>query len=169
MKYAFVFGSSAFIVPNGVISYADGENVRQVLRIQSIYHDNQPNSFLSVDLNIKDDKGNQVILAGSEKEFGSLFNVEGKRDSVKVFKDDGSLLVQVHQLDDVSAMSLEHNITAEFEVNMPLAAIRITGDFMVENLHIRAENEKLYVNENGYATSALAGDHLRFTAAGVDL
>lgn len=169
MKYAFVFGSSAFIVPNGVISYADGENIKQILRIQSIYHDTQPNSFLSVDLNIKDDKGNQVILAGSDKEFGSLFNVESKRDSVKILNGDGSTLIHIHQLDDVSAMSLEHNITAEFEVNMPLAVIRITGDFMVEDLHILAENEKLYINDNGYATSALAGNHLRFTAAGVDL
>lgn len=169
MKYSFVFGTSAFIVPNGVISFADGENIRQVLRVQSIYHDTQPNSFLSVDLNITDDKGNQVVLAGSEKEFGSLFRVESRRDSVKVLKDDGSVLIHIHQLDDVSAMSLEHNITAEFEVNMPLAVIRITGDFMVEGVHIIAENEKLYVNEQGYATSALAGNHLRFTAGGIDL
>lgn len=169
MKYAFVFGTSAFIVPNGVISYADGENIKQVLRIQSIYHDTQPNSFLSVDLNIKDDKGNQLILAGSDREFGSLFKVESHRDNVKVLKDDGSVLIHIHQLDDESAMSLEHNITAEFEVNMPLAVIRITGDFMVEDVHVIAENEKLYVNDDGYATSALAGNHLRFTAQGIDL
>ena len=169
MKYAFVFGTSAFIVPNGVISYADGENIKQVLRIQSIYHDTQPNSFLSVDLNIKDDKGNQLILAGSNREFGSLFKVESHRDSVKVLKDDGSLLIHVHQLDDEAAMSLEHNITAEFEVNTPLAVIRITGDFMVEDVHVIAENEKLFLNDDGYATSALAGNHLRFTANGIDL
>jgi len=64
-------------------------------------------------------------------------------------------------------MGLEHNITAELEVNMPVVVIRVNGDFMAENLHILGENEKLFINDDGYATSALAGNSLRFTADGV--
>jgi hypothetical protein len=169
MKYAFVFGSSAFVVPNGVISYADSNHIKEILRIQSIYHDNKSGSVLSIDLDITDNKGNEVKLIANKKEFGSLFTVQQERDSVKVLNSDGSLLIQVHQLDDKSAMSLEHNITAEFEVNMPLAVIRISGDFMAHGIRVIAENEKLYVNNEGYATSAMAGNHLRFTAAGIDL
>jgi len=53
---------------------------------------------------------------------------------------------------------------------MPLAVIRVTGEFFVDQLHIRAENEKLLINENGYATAALAGDNdLKFTSQGVVL
>jgi len=48
--------------------------------------------------------------------------------------------------------------------------IRISGDFVTEGLHISAENEKLFINDNGYATSALAGKgNLQFTEAGVIL
>jgi len=55
-------------------------------------------------------------------------------------------------------------------VNTPVVVIRITGDFKLGDLHISAENEKLFVNNIGYANSALAGNkHLEFTAAGVML
>ncbi len=67
-------------------------------------------------------------------------------------------------------MSLEHNIVAELEVHAPIVVIRITGEFILGDLHIRAENEKLLVNNNGYATSAMVGkNQLVFSAEGVVL
>jgi hypothetical protein len=168
MKYAFILGTSAYIVPHGVISYADHEKANQILKINSIYHDNEPNSFLSIDLDIKDTKGNGVILNGN-KALGTGVKVLEERNSVKVLDVDGTVIIHVHQLDDEAALSLQLNISVELERNAPVVAIRVFGDFMTHDLHISAENEKLFINDDGYATSALAGNDLRFTASGVVL
>jgi hypothetical protein len=166
MKYAFVMGSSAFIVPNGVIRYADEDNTTEILRINSLWHDNVPNSIFSIDLDIKDKNGNGVIVSNNQA-LGTGVRVIADGKSVQVLDEKGVNIIKVIQMDDHTAMSLEHNITAEFEVNMPLAAIRIFGEFYTHNLHILAENEKFYINDDGYATSALAGTDLRFTPAGM--
>lgn len=168
MKYAFIFGTSAFIVPQAVIVAANEDITKQILHVHSLYHNNNPESFFSINLDIRDAAGNYIRLTGNQAESEGSYKVETTKDSVKVLNADGSLLIHVHQLDDKTAMNLEHNITAEFEVNMPLAVIRIKGDFMAEDIHVIAENEKLWVNEDSWATSALASDGpLRFTAKGV--
>jgi hypothetical protein len=169
MKYAFVLGTSAFIVPHNAIYYGDKENSKEFLRINSIYHDNAPGSFLAINLNIKDTDGKPVVVHENQPVPGAPYSVQKEQNSVKVLRADSSLIIHIHQLDDDAAMGLEHNIVAELEVNMPVVVIRIFGEFLVDSLHVSAENEKLYINHNGYATSALAGEHLLFTADGVVL
>ena len=168
MKYAFVMGSSAFIVPNGVIRYADEDINNDILRVNSLWHDNEPGSVFSIDLDIKDKHGNGVVISNNQA-LGTGVRVVADGKSVQVLDETGVNIIKVIQMDDATAMSLEHNITAEFEVNMPLAAIRIFGDFYTHGLHIHAENEKFYINDDGYATSALAGNELKFTPAGMML
>ncbi len=64
MKYAFVIGSSAFIVPGNAVSFADHESEKDFLKINSIYHD-LPNArdepFLEIDLDIHDMDGTAVF------------------------------------------------------------------------------------------------------------
>jgi len=173
MKYAFVIGSNAFIVPRGAVSFADHEYAKEFLKINAIYHDvaasaEQP--YLDIDLDIKDLDGTPVTMQGNKLVSAAPYTVEKERDSIRILRADGTLIIQVHQLHDDAAMSLEHNIVAELEVHAPIAVIRISGEFMVNGLHIRAENEKLFINDNGYATSAMVGkNELRFTSAGVVL
>jgi hypothetical protein len=170
MKYAFIIGSNAFIIPTGVISYSGPSGLMEILRIRSIYHDNEPGSFLSVDLAISDMTGAAIKLINNEPEISFDFKIVKERDSIKILRPDGGMIIHVHQLDTDSAMALEHNITAEFEVNAPIVVIRIYGDFKAGDLNISAENEKLFINDNGYATSAMTGSNqLQFTAAGVVL
>jgi hypothetical protein len=173
MKYAFVIGSNAFVVPSRVISYADNEEEKEFLRINSIYHDLPPpakESHLDIDLDIKDIDGTPVLMLANLSLDEAPYTVKKKRDSIQVLRADGSLIIHVHQLDDNAAMGLEHNITAELEVNTPIVVIRINGEFMTGKLHISAENEKLFINGNGYANSVLAGvNQLKFTTDGVTL
>lgn len=170
MKYAFIIGTSAFIVPDGVISYADAEHSKEIIKIRSIYHDNEPGSMLSIDADIEDMDGNSIKIIDNDVETNSVFTVKIERNYIKILRPDGSIVLHVHQLDDHSAMQLEHYITAEFTVHAPVVVIRISGEFETEGLHILAENEKLFINDNGYATSALAGKGgLLFTQAGVVL
>ena len=169
MKYAFIIGTNAFIVPHGVISYGDADHSKEIIRIRSIYHDTEPQSFLSVDLDIKDKDGHEIKLMGNKAMNASIYTIQSEQNSVKVFKSDGSLIIHVHQIDDEAAMGLQLNIVSELEVNAPVVAIRIYGEFMAGDLHISGENEKLYINDNAYATSALAGEKLKFTEEGVAL
>jgi hypothetical protein len=169
MKYAFIMGSSAFVVPNGVINYSDGNFSKEILRVKSIYHDDVPGSHLSVDLDIDEPDGNNIRIINNVAEQCVGCQVTIERNRIKVLKADGTIIINIQQMDDESAMALQHNIVAELEVNMPIAVIRIFGDFKAGGLNISAENEKLFVNDNGYATSALAGKELQFTAAGVVL
>ena len=173
MKYAFVSGSNAFVVPSKVVVYNDGQEDKEFLRINSIYNKAAPaaeDSSLDIDLNIKDTNGTPIILISNKPVTNLPYTIETEHNAVRVLKEDGSMVIQILQLDEESAMDLEHNIVAELEVNFPVVVIRITGRFMLGELLVRAENEKLLINDNGYATSALAGkNQLRFTTEGVVL
>ena len=172
MKYAFVIGSSAFIVRGKTISTGEQGNWRHFLRINSVSQGGPgPNdSHLDIDLDVKDTDGTAVTVLSNKPVTGAPYSIVTEPDSVKILRLDGTPIIHVQQLDYDTAMALEHNIVAEFEVHAPVAVIRISGEFFVDRLHIRAQNEKLLINENGYATSALAGENdLKFTAEGVVL
>ena len=173
MKYAYIIGTSAFIVPSKVITYVSEGEEKEFLRINSVYHDQDPKageSFLECDLDIKTLDGRPITLVANKAVTGAPYKIITEKDSVQVLKADGDTIISIHQLDDESAMSLEHNITAELEVNAPIAVIRIFGEFMLGSLYIKAENEKLFINHNGYANSVQAGkNQLQFTTEGVSL
>jgi hypothetical protein len=168
MKYAYIIGTNAFIVPSRVIGYSDNGEEKEFLRVNSIYHNLPPKaeqSVLDIDLNIKDTDGTAINIVLNNLQAGSPFSIKKEHDSIQVLRPDGSTVIQVHQLDDDAAMDLEHNITAELEVHAPVVVIRIFGDFILGDIHISAENEKLFVNDNGYANSAMIGkNQLVFTA-----
>lgn len=170
MKYAFLIGSSAFVVRGKTISYGEEGNWKSFLRINTVSQGgvNSAGQSLNIDLNIKDTDGTPVTIISNKPVTGAPYTIKTTQDSIDILRLDGSTIIHIHQLDNNSAMALEHNIVAELEVNMPVAVIRISGEFYVDSLHIRAENEKLLINDNGYATSALAGENdLKFTSAGV--
>jgi len=173
MKYAYIIGSNAFIVPGSSVIFEDQGYGKEFLKINSIYHDLAPTAeptFLDIDLDIKAVDGTPVFMLANKTVINTHFTIETERDSVHVLNTDGSTIIHVHQLSDDAAMELEHNIVAELEVHAPIVVIRITGEFMTGDLHILAENEKLYINENGYATSAMVGkNQLKFTPEGVVL
>ncbi|WP_426671093.1 hypothetical protein ACPPVU_07635 [Mucilaginibacter sp. McL0603] len=171
MKYAFILGSNSYIVPGNTLIYSHNGEAIDFLSITSIYHDRpagQGITALAVDLDIKDIDGNPLKLQANNGENTSLFKITEDRDRLLVTKPDGTTVIDVHQLDDVSAMKLEHNIIAELEVHSPVAVIRIRGNFMINDLHIEIDNEKVFVNGNSYANSTLAGKtNLQFTDEGV--
>ena len=173
MKYAYIIGSNAFVVPSKVVGYTDNGEKKEFLRINSVYHyDSRHNEqpVLDCDINITDVDGTPINVVANKLVNASSHKITLMYDSVMISRADGSVVIHVHQLDEESAMSLEHNITAELEVNMPVAAIRIFGDFKLGHLHILAENEKLFINGDGWGNSVLGGvNQLMFTDEGVVL
>jgi len=173
MKYAFILGSNSFIVPGNTLVYSDHGQTIDFLRITSIYHDRpagQGESSLTIDLDIKDTDGSEIKLESNKPIQTAKADIAEHRDRLHITRADGTTIIDVHQLDDVSAMRLEHNIIAELEVHSPVAVIRVRGSFMVNDLHIEIDNEKLFVNGNSYANSTLAGKlNLQFTNTSVVL
>lgn len=171
MKYAFIMGSNVYVVPSNTISFTDNEGTHRFLRIISLHHHtptDQKRTVLTIDADIKDNEGHIIRLAGNKPEEAPAYDILEQTDRVLVTKPDGTTVLDVHQLDEKTAMGLEHNISAELEVNMPFTAIRLRGDFVLGNLHIEIDNEKLFIGKDSYGNSALAGkDDLKFSDAGV--
>lgn len=160
MKYAFIMGSNSFIVPGNTLVYSDHDQIINFLRINSVYHDRpaeQGPTALLVDLDIKDVDGSVIKIEANKPVSVGKFDIAESRDRLHITRADGTTVIDVHQLDDRSAMRLEHNIMAELEVHAPVAAIRVRGNFMVNDLHLEIDSEKLYVSGNSYANSTLAG------------
>lgn len=173
MKYAYIIGSNAYVVSSNVLSYNDGNGDKDFLRINAIYHGDAAragDSSLDCDCEITDVDGTPFAMINGNPVGETPYVVQRKRDSINVLRADGTELIHIHQLDDRTAMSLEHNIVAELEVNMPVVAIRLSGEFKTGSICVTAENEKLYINGNGYGNSVLGGEQqLKFSADGVVL
>ncbi|MFI5159755.1 MAG: hypothetical protein ACHQHN_00690 [Sphingobacteriales bacterium] len=171
MKYAFIMGSNLFVVPGNTISFTDNEGDHRFLRIVSFQHHTQPEqkrAVLIIDADIKDNEGHVIKLTGNKAEEAPPYDILEQTDRVLVTKADGTTVLDVHQLDERSAMALEHNISAELEVNIPYVAIRLRGNFVLGNLHIEIDNEKLFIGDDSYGNSVLAGENdLKFSDAGV--
>ncbi|HWD87759.1 MAG TPA: hypothetical protein VG367_06500 [Mucilaginibacter sp.] len=171
MKYAFLFGSNVFVVPGNTISYVDNEQTTRFLRIVSVHKDDpegEKRSVLTIDADIKDNEGHVLHITNNKSDDITHFLIHETYNQLQVSKQNGSTVLDVHQLDYKTAMSLEANIVAELEVNMPLNVIRIRGNFMAGGLHIEIDNEKLFIDDDSYATAALAGEtDLKFSHSGV--
>jgi hypothetical protein len=168
MKYAYILGSNSFISPHGFISCnEDGRDI-SFLSIRSVYHDTAADSRLSVDIDIRDMLDRELVLTDNQAGNATGFNITEQRDRVLITNHNGDTIIDVHQLDDQSAMRLEHNIIAELEAHAPVVVIRIRGNFMVGRIHIEIDNEKLFINGNSIANSTWgSNDNLKFIASDV--
>jgi len=158
MKYAFIMGSNSFIVPGNTLVYTD-HNI-DFLRINSIYRDRpagQGSTVLDVDLDIKDSDGTVIKINRNEPAQTGKTDVAVRKDRLHITRADGTTIIDVHQMDEDSAMRLEHNIVAELEALSPDVVLRVRGNFMVDDLHLEIDNEKLFVNGNSYANSTQTG------------
>ena len=173
MKYAYIFGSNAFIVPENSISYTDNDQTIEFLRINAVHRDSanpSEQSALSINANIRDTEGRALKLVNNKAETAAGFTITEENDRILVLDSDDRTVLDVHQLDTESAMALEHNIIAELEINDPVAVIRLRGDFMLGRMHTEIDNEKLFIINNSIANSVLNGHgSLVLTATGVEV
>jgi predicted PilT family ATPase len=154
MKYAFVFGSNAFITSQGVISYTDNGETKEFLRVNTTIkrYEGAPESTLGVTVDVTDTNGNPVKFSDIINDAPD-FRIEQTTDRIKALKADGSIIIDIHELDDHSVQHLSHHITAEIDRYSPIAVIRLNGDFKAGDYHIAIDNEKLFIDGNSYAES----------------
>lgn len=167
MKFAFLFGSNVFIIPSNVINYVDNDETNEFLKIKSICHRNGEDSALTIDTDLMDVEGRGLKIHDNEvvKSFG--YKVSKTPDRILAKGMNNSTVLEIQQLDEESAMKLEHNIVAELEAHSPDAVIRIKGDFMMGKMHFAVDNEKLSIGRDSYASAAITGQNeLTFTPTG---
>jgi hypothetical protein len=168
MKYAFLFGSNVFIIPSNVISYVDNDETNEFLKIKSICHNNGEHSSLTIDTDLKDIEGRGLKIHDNEVVTSFGYKISRTPDRILAKGWNNSTVIDIQQLDEKSAMGLEHNILAELEAHSPDAIIRIRGDFMMGKMHIEVDNEKMSIGRDSYASSAIAGhSDLKFTPSGL--
>jgi len=168
MKYAFLFGSNVFIIPSNVISYIDNDETNEFLKIKSICHDNGYHSDLTIDTDLKDTEGRGLKIQDNEviTSFGYKISKSADHFLAKGFNND--TVLEIEQLSEESAQSLEDNIMAEIKAHAPDAIFRIRGDFMMGKMHVAVDNDKLSVGRDSYASEAITSDNgLKFTPSGL--
>src|SRR3569623_1866062 len=98
MKYAFLFGSNVFVVPDNTISYVDNILSTRFLRIVSVHKDDpsgERRSVLTIDADIKDNEGHVLRNTKNRSEDTSNFLNHDTYDRVLVNKPNGPTVLEV--------------------------------------------------------------------------
>src|ERR1700753_3938955 len=99
MKYAYIIGSNAFVVPGRAISYSDGGEFKEFLRINEIHHSASPHkdqTFLDCDINISDVDGTPITVIANKQVNASTYRLSAENDSIMIARPDGSVLLPIH-------------------------------------------------------------------------
>ena len=156
MKHAFIFGTSIFLSSQNTVSLANDDNNIEFLRILSFYKHQQgmADHVLSVDANISSASGEQISIRGNriEEGTGANMHIEAEANRVRVFQSGHhEPVLDVYQLNEHEFHGLSSHILNEIEAQHPDAVVSIKGDFKASGVHFFIENEKMFVNSNGYA------------------
>lgn len=155
MKHAFIFGTSIFLSNQNTLTYVNGDKSIEFLKVLSFYHyqKGMPDRVLSIDANIISPSGEVIRVSGNRLEEGpSTVHVETDANRVWVYQSGHhEPVLDVYQLDTHEYAGLSSHISNEIGVQHPDAVVTIKGNFMVDDAHFLIENEKMFINNNGFA------------------
>jgi hypothetical protein len=155
MKHAFIFGTSIFLSSRNTLTLSDGEQKTEFLRVLSFYNHQKGSAdhLLTIDANITDTSGGVIRISANRLEEGPAdVHVETEPNRVWVFqKGHHEPLLDVYQLNEHEFHGLSSHIVNEIGVQHPDAVVHIKGNFKVNGVHFVIENEKMFVNNNGFA------------------
>ncbi len=154
MKYAFVFATNVYISHQATVSYADKESQTEFLKITSfkpaVKHDPHHTSLV-FDANISLEGGALFNVSGNVPAADEGYKTETSIDRTIITKND-TVLLDVHQFPENEFHSLQSHIYNEIEAQQPDAVFIVRGDFWVSGHHIIIDNEKLFIDDDSYAT-----------------
>jgi hypothetical protein len=154
MKYAFVLASNVYISHEPVISYADNNSQTEILRITSYKphkkHD-QHHTALAIDANIFLEGGQPLKITGNSFDNAAGHQVNTTDDILSLNKS-GEVVFEVHQFPEEDFSSLQSHIYNEIEAQGVDIVFIVRGNFWVDGHHIIIDNEKLFIDEDSYAT-----------------
>ena len=163
MKHAFIFGTSIFLSSQNTVTLADGDKSTEFLKILSFYKHQKgmADHVLTIDANISSPAGDVIRISGNRLEEGTVgFHVETDPNRVWVYQSGHhEPVLDVYQLDEHEYAGLSSHITNEIGVQHTDAVLTIKGNFRVGNAHFLIENEKMFINDNGFANGVDNSHH----------
>jgi len=155
MKHAFIFGTSIFLSRQNTLTYTDGDKNTEFLKVLSFYNHQRGSEdrSLVIDANITTLTGEVIKIKENRLESGpSTVHVETDANRVWVFQTGHhEPVLDVYQLNEHEFHGLGSHIVNEIGVQQPDAVLTIKGNFKVDGAHFMIENEKMFINHNGFA------------------
>lgn len=173
MKHAFIFGTSIFLSTQNTVALENGDNNTEFLKILSFYKHQQgmADHVLSINATIYSTAGDVIRVSDNKLEEGPAdVHVEAEPNRVWIFqRGHHEPVLDVYQLNEHEFHGLSSHILNEIGVQHPDAVLTIKGNFKVGDAHLFIENEKMFVNSNGYANGVENAHHGVILSAGAEV
>jgi hypothetical protein len=160
MRHAFLLGTNIFLSENATVSYARNHTAIEFLKILSFDEATGSNpEGLRIDavFNTVDDV--QVIIRDNHLVAGTGVFLTKDTKRLKVYRiGDEYPVLDILQLEKQAYHGLGSNVKAEIEVQQPDHVLSIKANLKVNGAFIWADNEKLHIDGEIYATGVI-NDH----------
>ncbi|PWK77151.1 hypothetical protein LX99_02961 [Mucilaginibacter oryzae] len=170
MKHAFIFGTTIFLSENNTLNYSDGLTHIEFLKILS-FHDESKNRVLTIDAHITSKAGNEIKISANNNINGANIRTDVSAGRIKVFEpDNDEPVLDIYQLNSHEYHGLSSHILNEIHAQHPDHVVSVKGNFTVNDAHFLIENEKMFIDQNGYANGVVNAHHgVILSAADIDL
>lgn len=173
MKHAFIFGTTIFLSEQPTLTFVDGDNSTEFLKVLSFYNHQKgtDDRVLNITAHIASNSGEVIHVNNNVLDAGPAFHLETSSGRIKVFQSGHEEpVLDVYQLDQHEYPHLSSFITKEIEAQHPDAVLTIKGNFRVGGAHFLIENEKMFIDSNGFANGVVNAHHgIRLSVADRDL
>lgn len=170
MKHAFIFGTTIFLSENNTLTYSDGLTHIEFLKVLS-FHDESKNRVLTIDAHITSKAGNEIKISANNNINGANIITDVSAGRIKVFEpDNDEPVLDIYQLNPHEYHGLSSHILNEIHAQHPDHVVSVKGNFTVNGAHFLIENEKMFIDQNGYANGVVNAHHgVILSAADIDL
>jgi len=142
-----MLGSNMYIGTDGLLKYFNGSKYIDFFKVREIHNNRNFDSYLAVDVDIKDNEGNREIkLAKSRPVASSLENlkIDSNKTCTKVFKDDGTLIICIEQITLTDEyLPKDGPVRMAIESGLIDSIVRITGNFSVAGTEVKMTAQEL--------------------------
>jgi hypothetical protein len=148
-----MLGSNMYIGTDGLLKYFNGSKYIDFFRVRELHNNRDFDSYLAVDVDIKDKEGKREIkLAKNRPVASSLENlkIESNKTCTKVFKEDGTLIICIEQITLADeSLPKEGPVRMAIESGLIESIVRITGNFSVAGTVISMTTDELSSGNGG--------------------
>ncbi|WP_184543036.1 hypothetical protein [Mucilaginibacter sp. FT3.2] len=160
MKHAFIFGTTIFLSEQNTLTLNNGDTNAEFLRILSFNNHQSANKSLCINASVSTLDGSIVHVNANNIEGRMDVRAEVTANRVKIYQaGHEEPLLDVYQLDPHEFHGLSSHILNEINVQHPDKVLTIKGNFKVSGVHFLIENEKMFIDNNGYANGVVNAHH----------
>jgi hypothetical protein len=162
MKHAFIFGTTIFLSTQRTLTVNDDDKNTEFLRILSFYNERKNNEslVLNIDANISTMDGRPLSIVSNTVADRPDIRLVITKSRIKVYQTGHEEpVIDVYQFDEHEYAGLSSHILNEIHSQRPDRVLTIKGNFKVGDTHFLIENEKMFVDTNGYANGVVNAHH----------